>query len=128
TVKALPSDVGDEGTAVAIYAPGSETNWRPPAARLILVAVHVGSVIDPRCPVVVTADAAVKPAEPKSASGSVWQLATPAHTVGASRIHSAEVVSTWAACSRLVNERCRVRSSSVIVTSLPLTTTVPRTW
>ena len=42
---------------------------------------------------VVVAAAALKPAEPKSASGRVWQLDALEHTDGASRIHSAEVAS-----------------------------------
>ena len=55
------------------------------------------------------ARAPVIAAEPKSASGSVWQSVAELHADGASTIHSAEVVSSTVARSRLVNERWRVR-------------------
>ena len=106
-MKALPRADSDEGTAVAEGVEDSETNVRPVAARLIRVVPQARFWMEPRGPEVLVAAAAVNPVEPKSASGRVWQLAELEHTDGASRIHSADVVSTTDGCRRLVNERWR---------------------
>ena len=64
-------------------------------------------------------------AEPKSASGRVWQSVALMQAEGASTIHSAEVTSTTVACTVLAKTVCAGRRrASVSLTWWPTTVTL----
>ena len=73
-----------------------------------MVEFQPGLAIDPWRPVVDCARAERNVADPKLASGSVWQEYV--QSDGASTIHSAELVSTVRTATVFVNPRWRVAS------------------
>jgi hypothetical protein len=92
--------------------------------RVIATADQAGSVMVPVCPVSLVAFAAAKLVVPKFASGRARQKPLAPHADGASTIHSAELTSTRATSSRLVNEVPRVRSAMKSFTERPETATL----
>src|SRR5947209_6518709 len=91
--------------------------------RSIRVVCHSGLEIAPLRPPEALADAEPNEADPKLASGSVWQLLAVMHADGASTIHSAELSSRLEACTVLRKPCPRVASYRATVTALPLTLT-----
>src|SRR5205807_2586867 len=122
---AVPPESRADGVATPIAGPELvlTMNLRLAGRRLILVVCQAGFAIAPVRPETVCADAEVNVADPKLASGSVWQLLALTHSEGASAIHSAEVRSSAEARSVFWNPCPLVTSLSVSVTDRPLTLT-----
>ena len=127
TAKASPA--GERFAGVAVPDLWSVVKRRPRARveSVIATADHAGSEIVPVWPVLHVALTLAKLVVPKFASGSARQLPLSPHADGASTIHSAELTSTYATSSRLVNEVPRVRSARKSVTERPETATLADT-
>ena len=93
TLNAVPPCCSPDGVAAPAAERPLTTKRLPLGVSRIFVRFHAPSLTDPRWPLALCAQAPLNPAEPKLASGSVWQDIPEMQSEGASTIHSAEETS-----------------------------------